>query len=143
VKTPKLFILAIALLALALPSLATAQTALTLNIGPSGYNCGRVTNLDYCYGIPTSNGSIIWLDAQPNTGGFIVVQGITYPVLLPFTSLQTGSGTYTLIVNFGQASALFLSYKTYYSSGGGGRGGAGSGWRWVIQPTGSNLSFNE
>ncbi|KAA6459669.1 hypothetical protein DYQ86_16250 [Acidobacteria bacterium AB60] len=144
-------------------SVTQAQTApsLVLNLGPAGFNCGRMSTPTYCWGIPVAaadddgitNGSI-WIDQSSNGGGFILFLsnfeglGQAQIVNTPFQPLSTqgGSLTYTFAGNDGEtgkpySGVLKLTYTTYYSAGGGGRGGAAAGWRYIVN--GGSISVTE
>ncbi|SRR6266567_4254493 len=143
-KIPRILSLLALALAIAAPSLAQ-DTKVELNIGAFGYSCGRITTVESCYGIPAAfvdadgvpiSSTKIWLDAP----GFVQVAGQDYPITSSFQPLITGAGQYTLAYSFGARSSITLTYKTVYSTGGGGRIG-GAGWRWIL--VSGDLDFEE
>ena len=131
---------------------------ITLNLGQSGYNCGRVSSPLYCYGIPVAISSqssgTFWLDTYlsgTNAGhGFIVWNGVADLAEATVTGVSTVGGTAmpsSVTVNFSGDTnegdggsyhgTVTLTFTYYYSAGGGGRGGAPSGNRFIC--TGGTL----
>lgn len=125
-----------------------AQTSLTMK---PNYNCGRVSQPLYCYGIPLQmSGTTVgseWIDVNTKTGvGFVqyTLDGEAFTGTI--TSITTTLGSVTsngqkasnvvtsITINFtddltGAFGTTSANFSYYYSSGGGGRGGAGAGWR--------------
>jgi hypothetical protein len=100
-------ILAAFCIALAMPSLATAQTPLNIafNIGPGGYECANFSPITfYCYGIPvyvtnaddSKSYGAIWIDTPyfVQLGGFENLGAAFHPVITnestgPYTGITT------------------------------------------------------
>lgn len=147
--------LAIGMFILAASTMLQAQ--LISGTVKSGYNCGRITDPTNCYGLlvtfTDANGThdaAVWLDkgsrGNTTTGAYSFLKFTTDPlgfglatITSPYVHLQTGTGMFTVAYAFsgfdsaGKAyeGSLSINYTTYYSSGGGGKGGAGAGYRWV------------
>ena len=159
-KTVKTLSTLACVVALAVPSLATAQSV-SLNIGPAGAGCGRFNPATYyCFGLPVAYANaagklthgILWTDAQNNinrTGnGFVVfydgipisVATITSVVCKNCVNTRTAPGSGTLIetlVGRGYSGTLTIKYVTQHHTSGSGRGGGYPGDTWIALPTSS------
>ena len=140
-----------------------AQTTYTGVV--SAFNCGRISNIN-CYGIPmlVNDGTdlvneTIWIDDGPASDSVVFptdplgldnVNGIAR-ITSPLQHLNLNSGVQTITFTFAghdsnQAAytgTLTLNYTTYYSSGGGGRGGAPAGYRWIVTGGSITITFQQ
>jgi hypothetical protein len=69
-------------LAFAVPSFAQdeapgQQSIIVASVPTGGFNCGRASYPEYCYGVPANVGGTFWLDCCYNAGkGFIVFNNV-------------------------------------------------------------------